>query len=329
MLCVQGVNVQFDICVYDLEMVVDGQLCIVIVLCCWVVGNEIMLLVVVGDLVFVFIGLMIEGMVYGDMDIVLLLVCDCWDLGEDSDWVLWCNFVWQLLIFGKLEKFYGDVDCLMWELVMLICCFLLLVDKICMLLVNDLYFGCIVIGGVIIIIDFNWVFSFIVNCQLYFVDQFKDVLVVWVYVLLMDQDGNYIKKLMLVCIGCEVLVELCYYLGIGDQIDVVVVVIRVWLVLMLYIIVQFMLCVVGDCLYVVLVGCINLGLFGQFVEMCNDVIFMMESLICMVCVVVYILFGLCKQVFDLSLIQYDICNLIKVVWVLNNNVLFFGEWLLY
>jgi oleate hydratase len=54
-------------------------------------------------------------------------------------------------------------------------------------------------GGIITITDSNWVMSFTCNRQPHFPTQPDDILVVWVYALLMDKEGNYIKKTMPEC----------------------------------------------------------------------------------------------------------------------------------
>lgn len=68
-----GVQVQFVICVYDLEILDDVGSCMVMGFLVKVDGCEECIVVDFKDVVFVLIGLMIEGMVYGDMDYVLVL----------------------------------------------------------------------------------------------------------------------------------------------------------------------------------------------------------------------------------------------------------------
>ncbi|KAK0329905.1 hypothetical protein LTR94_034870, partial [Friedmanniomyces endolithicus] len=106
--------------------------------------------------------------------------------------------------------------------------------------------------------------SFTCNRQPHFPDQPGDVLVLWVYALLMDKDGNHVKKPMPACTGREILAELCYHLGIADQIDAVAANTRVRLALMPYITAEFMPRAAGDRPRIVPEGCTNLGLLGQF-----------------------------------------------------------------
>jgi oleate hydratase len=62
------------------------------------------------------------------------------------------------------------------------------------LCVNDPYSGKTATGGIITITDSNWVMSFTCNRQPHFPTQPDDILVVWVYALLMDKEGNHIKN---------------------------------------------------------------------------------------------------------------------------------------
>ncbi|KAB7631608.1 oleate hydratase [Stenotrophomonas rhizophila] len=324
----QGVQVTFGTRVYDLDMRVAGDTRTVTGLRCRVAGNDTLLPVAEGDLVFALTGSMTEGTAYGDMDTVPVLQRPRETPGQDSDWALWRNLAAQSPIFGKPEKFHGDIDRSMWESATLTCRPSPLVDKIKELSVNDPYSGRTVTGGVITFTDSAWVLSFTVNRQPHFLDQPKDVLVVWVYALLMDQNGDHVAKPMPACTGREILAELSYHLGIVDQLDEIAANTKVRTALMPYITAQFMPRAAGDRPHVVPRGCTNLGLLGQFVETHNDVVFTMESSVRTARVAVYTLLDLPKQVPDLSPTQYDIRNLIKAARALNNNAPFPGERLL-
>jgi len=279
--------------------------------------------------VFALTGSMTEGTAYGDMDHAPVLERGRHDPGDASDWALWRNLAKKSPIFGKPEKFYGDIDKSMWESVTLTCKPSPFVDKVKELSVNDPYSGKTVTGGIITFTDSNWVMSFTCNRQPHFPDQPKDVLVIWVYALLMDKEGNFIKKPMPACTGREILAELCYHLGIEDQLDAVVANTKARLALMPYITSMFMPRAAGDRPHVVPAGCTNLGLMGQFVETSNDIIFTMDSSIRTARVGVYTLLGLRKQVPDISPTQYDIRSLLKAARALNNGEPFPGERLLH
>ncbi|MBP6876488.1 MAG: oleate hydratase [Phenylobacterium sp.] len=325
----KGVKVQFDTRAYDLDMAVDGEARTVTAIRCKVGGKDSTITVGPADLVFAITGSMTEGTAYGDLDHAPVLQRDRRDPGEASDWALWRNLAKASPIFGKPEKFYGDVDRSMWESATLTCKPSPFVDKLKALAVNDPYSGKTVTGGVITFTDSAWVLSFTCNRQPHFPDQPKDVLVIWVYALLMDKDGDYVKKPMPACTGREILAELCHHLGIEDQLDAVAAATKVRMALMPYITAQFMPRAAGDRPHVVPAGCTNLGLLGQFVETSNDVIFTMESSVRTARIAVYTLLGLPKQVPDLSPTQYDIRTLLKAARAINNGEPFPGERLLH
>lgn len=329
MLVKEGVKVQFGTRAYDLDFATNGETRTVTAIHCKVGGEEASIPIGPDDVVFALTGSMTEGTAYGDMDTVPVLERGRSDPGNESDWALWRNLAEKSPVFGKPEKFCGNVDGSMWESATLTCKPSPLVDKLKELSVNDPYSGRTVTGGIITFTDSNWVLSFTCNRQPHFPTQPDDVLVLWVYALLMDKEGNCIKKPMPACTGREVLTELCYHLGIVDRIDEIAEKTKVRLALMPYITAQFMPRAAGDRPRVVPAGCTNLALLGQFVETSNDIIFTMESSVRTGRIGVYTLLNLPKQVADISPTQYDIRNLLKGARALNNNEPFPGERILH
>ncbi|ACK82234.1 oleate hydratase [Methylorubrum extorquens] len=328
-LMARGVTVRFGVRAYDLAMSVDGDARTVTGIHVKTKGKEAVIPVESRDMVFALTGSMTEGTAYGDMDQAPILERGRHDPGQDSDWALWKNLAEKSPLFGNPAKFYGDIDKSMWESVTLTCKPSPLVERLKELAVNDPYSGKTVTGGIITFTDSNWVLSVTCNRQPHFPEQPKDVLVLWAYALLMDKDGNHVRKPMPACTGREILSELCYHLGIADQCEAVAANTKVRLALMPYITAMFMPRAAGDRPHVVPKGCTNLGLMGQFVETSNDIIFTMDSSIRTARVAVYTLLGLHKQVPDISPVQYDIRNLLKAARALNNNLPFPGERLLH
>lgn len=130
------------------------------------------------------------------------------------------------------------------------------------------------------------------------------------------------------CTGDEILAELCYHLGIEDQLENVQENTIVRTAFMPYITSMFMPRAKGDRPRVVPEGCKNLGLVGQFVETNNDVVFTMESSVRTARIAVYKLLNLNKQVPDINPLQYDIRHLLKAAKTLNDDKPFVGEGLL-
>lgn len=329
MLQAQGVTIQFDTRATDLEFATEGETRTVTAIRTTRGGAAETIAVPEGGVVFALTGSMTEGTAYGDLDTAPVLERLDGEPGEDSDWALWRNLSRVSPIFGRPEKFYGNVDASMWESATLTCRPSPLVEKLKTLSVNDPYSGRTVTGGVITVTDSAWCLSFTANRQPHFPDQPGDVLVLWVYALLMDKPGDHVGKPMPACTGREILAELCYHLGILDALDEVVANTKVRLALMPYITAQFMPRAKGDRPEVVPAGCTNLALLGQFVETRNDVVFTMESSVRTARVGVYTLLGLPKQVPDLSPIQYDVRTLIRAARAINNDEPFPGERLLH
>lgn len=325
----QGVKFQLETRVYDLEMTESSDKKTVTGILCAVAGEEQRIDVADGDLVFALTGSMTENTAYGDMNTVPDLKVDRHEPGENSGWSLWKNLAEKSPVFGKPEKFYGDVDQSIWESATLTCKSSPLVDKLTELSVNDPYSGRTVTGGIITFTDSNWFLSVTINRQPHFPGQPEDTLVVWVYGLLMDKDGNFVKKPMPQCTGKEILAELCHHLGIEDELEEVAARTKVRTALMPYITAQFMKRAAGDRPQPVPEGCTNLGLVGQFVETRNDIIFTMETSIRTARIGVYKLLNIPKQVPDISPTQYDIRNMIKGARAMNNGKPFMGERLLH
>ena len=325
----KGVKFTFEARVDDLDMSITGDNKTVTGIQAVVKGEEQYIEVGKNDLVFALTGSMTEQTAYAGMDDAPELNCERHDPGSESGWNLWKNLAKKSPVFGKPEKFYGDVDKSIWESATLTCKPSPLVDKLKTLSVNDPYSGRTVTGGIVTFTDSNWLLSVTCNRQPHFPDQPDDTLVLWVYGLLMDKQGNRVNKTMPECTGKEILTELCHHLGIEDQLDEVIANTKIRIALMPYITAQFMPGAAGDRPRVVPDGCTNLGLVGQFVETRNDIIFTMESSIRTARIGVYKLLNIPKQVPDISPTQYDIRNIIKGARALNSNKPFIGERMLH
>lgn len=320
----QGVKIEYDTIVENLEIETqDGNRTVTALQCRGSNGDKT---IPIGtrDLVFVTTGSMTEDTAYGDDDTVPQLK-DKGQAGEGSGWQLWKNLAATSDIFGKPEKFCGDIPRSTWESVTLTCKPSPLMDKLKELSVNDPYSGFTATGGIITFTDSAWLMSFTCNRQPHFPDQPDDVIVLWTYALLMDKPGDYVKKPMPKCTGKEVLTEMCYHLGLIDQVDAIVAATKTRIALMPYITAQFMPRAKGDRPYVVPEGCTNLACMGQFVETHNDVVFTLESSVRTARIGVYSLLGLKKQVPDIYPGQYDVRRLLRATRTLNSDEAFLGE----
>lgn len=291
-------------------------------------GKDAQIVIGAEDYVIVTTGSMTEDSAYGNNTEAPIQKIDNSTSGQSAGWKLWKNLAAKSEVFGRPEKFCGDIEKSSWMSATLTCKPSAFVEKLKGYSVNDPYSGKTVTGGIITITDSNWLMSFTCNRQPHYPTQPDDILVIWVYALFMDKDGNYVKKAMPECTGNEILAELCYHLGIEDQLDNVIENTKVRTAFMPYITSMFMPRAKGDRPAIVPEGCTNLGLVGQFVETNNDVVFTMESSVRTARVAVYSLLNLNKQVPDVYPSQYDIRHLLKATKALNDGESFVGEGLL-
>ncbi|MDR4952638.1 oleate hydratase [Chryseobacterium sp. ES2] len=324
----KGVQIQFNTLVKDLDIHINTEGKTVEGIITEQNGEEVRIPVGKEDYVIVTTGSMTESTFYGDNNTVPEVTIDNSNAGQSAGWKLWKNLAAKSEVFGKPEKFCSHIEKSSWESATLTCRPSAFTEKLKELCVNDPYSGRTATGGIITITDSNWVMSFTCNRQPHFPTQPDDILVVWVYALLMDKEGNYIKKPMPQCTGNEILAELCYHLGMTDQLDNVIENTIVRTAFMPYITSMFMPRAMGDRPRVVPEGCTNLGLVGQFVETNNDVVFTMESSVRTARIAVYNLLNLNKQVPDINPLQYDIRHLLKATQALNDYKPFLGEGIL-
>lgn len=324
----KGVQIQFNTLVKDLDIHINAEGKTVKGIITEQNGEEVRIPIGKDDYVIVTTGSMTESTFYGDNNTVPEVTIDNSSAGQSAGWKLWKNLAAKSEVFGKPEKFCSHIEKSSWESATLTCRPSAFTEKLKELCVNDPYSGKTATGGIITITDSNWVMSFTCNRQPHFPTQPDDILVVWVYALLMDKEGNYIKKPMPQCTGNEILAELCYHLGMTDQLDNVIENTIVRTAFMPYITSMFMPRAMGDRPRVVPEGCTNLGLVGQFVETNNDVVFTMESSVRTARIAVYNLLNLNKQVPDINPLQYDIRHLLKATQALNDYKPFLGEGIL-
>ncbi|MGN7705703.1 oleate hydratase [Chryseobacterium sp. 22543] len=321
----KGVQIQFNTLVKDLDIHINTEGKTVEGIITEQNGEEVRIPIGKDDYVIVTTGSMTESTFYGDNNTVPEVTIDNSSAGQSVGWKLWKNLAAKSEVFGKPEKFCSQIEKSSWESATLTCRPSAFTEKLKELCVNDPYSGRTATGGIITITDSNWVMSFTCNRQPHFPTQPDDILVVWVYALLMDKEGNYIKKTIPQCTGNEILAELCYHLGMTDQLDNVIENTIVRTAFMPYITSMFMPRAHGDRPRVVPEGCTNLGLVGQFVETNNDVVFTMESSVRTARIAVYNLLNLNKQVPDINPLQYDIRHLLKATQALNDYKPFLGE----
>lgn len=324
----KGIKIQYGMTVSDLETSATEDTLSATAIKYHTTKGEETIQLDTGDLIFVTPGSIVEDTAYGDDDTVPQLKVGDHDPGAASGWQLWKNLAKKSALFGRPEKFCSNVPASTWESATLTCKPSPLIEKLKALSVNDPYSGKTVTGGVITFTDSAWLMSFTVNRQPHFPDQPSDVIIIWVYALKMDKPGNYVKKAMPESTGKEILTEMCFHLGLIDQVAEIITATKVRTALMPYITGQFMPRAKGDRPWVVPDGSTNLAFMGQFVETHNDVVFTLESSVRTARIGVYSLLGIKKQVPDIFPGQYDIRRLLRATRTLNNDEAFLGEGIL-
>jgi oleate hydratase len=153
-------------------------------------------------------------------------------------------------------------------------------------------------GGLVTMIDSNWLMSIVIARQPHFPDQPKDVKVFWGYGLYPDREGNYVKKKMSECNGEEILEELWHHLKIKDLMKPIVDSGKVNCipVAMPFIDSLFMPCSKGDRPCVLPKGSTNFAFLGQFAEVSKDCVFTVEYSVRCAQTAVYGLFECGKDV---------------------------------
>jgi len=264
-------------------------------------GKEKIIHTTEDDLVFVTNGSMTENSTIGSMHEPAKI-----NRGNAGCWDLWKNIAKKDPSFGKPEVFCSDIDKSKWESFTITSTDPKIADLLKELTGNDPYSGKTVTGGIITIKDSSWLLSVTCNRQPHFIDQPKNVLVIWAYGLFPDNIGDFVKKRMCDCTGEELVKELLYHLGIKDEIPEIIKNVNVIPCMMPYTTSQFMPRVNGDRPDVNPKGCTNLAFLGQFAEVADDCVFTVEYSIRSAIMAVYTLLDLEKKVPDVYPTKYDI-----------------------
>ncbi len=151
----KGVEIRLGVQVHDLALETEGDTKTVTGILCTRDGRSETIPVGALDMVVALTGSMTEGTAYGDLETAPVLAVDRHRPRDDSGWTLWRNLATKSPVFGRPEKFCGDVDRSIWESATLTCKPSPLVEKLRELAVNDPYSGKAVTGGIITFVDFE------------------------------------------------------------------------------------------------------------------------------------------------------------------------------
>lgn len=271
------------------------------------------------DLLFITIGSLVEASSYGKNDEAPDLNID-----EENAFKLWKNIAKKSPDFGHPEVFTSDIEQTNWESATVTVKSKEIADYIEKITKRSPYTGKVVTGGIVTVRDSKWLMSWTINRQGQYIDQPKDEVVVWVYGLFTDREGDYIKKPMKECSGEEIAKEWLYHIGVPEEdIERLAKETSTIPVFMPYITSQFMPRSFGDRPYVVPKNAVNFAFLGQFVETLDDpgrdTVFTTEYSGRCAMEAVYVLTGVEKKVPEVFASRYDMRYLLAGVSALNDG----------
>ncbi|MGT2887694.1 oleate hydratase [Streptococcus didelphis] len=272
-----------------------------------------------NDLVFVTNGSITESTSYGSHHTVAK---PNKDLG--GSWNLWENLAAQSPDFGHPKTFYKDLPAKSW----FVSATATIKDPaiepyIERLTHREIHDGKVNTGGIITIVDSNWMISFAIHRQPHFKEQKENETTVWIYGLYSNVEGNYVPKKIEECTGQEITEELLYHLGVPenkikdlasqDKINTVP-------VYMPFITSYFMPRVKGDRPKVIPDGSVNLAFIGNFAESpTRDTVFTTEYSIRTAMEAVYMFLNIERGIPEVFNSAYDIRELLKALYYLNDK----------
>lgn len=274
-------------------------------------GKDISVDLTENDLVFITNGSITEGSGYGDDNTPAPF-----NKEPQGCWELWRNIAKQSDEFGKPDKFCTDTEKSNWESCTVTCHDERVPKYIEKITKRSPYGGKTVTGGIVTAVDSSWLMSWTINRQGQYYGQPEKDVVVWVYGLFSDVDGDYIKKPMRDCTGKEITKEWLFHIGVPvDEIEELAESCTAIPVMMPFITAQFMPREFGDRPYVVPKNAVNFAFLGQFAETLDDpgrdTVFTIEYSGRTAMEAVYVLTGVEKGVPEVYASRYDIRYLLN------------------
>ncbi len=271
-----------------------------------------------NDLVFITNGGCVENSSYGSQDKPASFNKT---IRPGGGWDMWRKIAAQDASFGHPDKFCYDPEKSNWMSATVTTTddkIPSYIQKICK---RDPFSGKVVTGGIVTVKDSSWLMSWTVNRQPQFRNQAKNELVVWVYGLFSDKEGDYIKKLMRDCTGQEICAEWLYHMGvpISDIDDLSRQSAKTVPCMMPYITAFFMPREKGDRPNVIPDGAVNFAFLGQFAETQRDTIFTTEYSIRTGMEAVYTLLDIDRGVPEVWGSTYDVRDLLHATVALRDG----------
>ncbi|WP_295131058.1 oleate hydratase [uncultured Catenibacterium sp.] len=270
------------------------------------------------DLVFITNGCCTDTSCYGDQthapDLSNIVN------GQGESWDLWKNIAKQAKHneYGHPDVFCSDTEATNWMSATVETSNEDIIQHIMNICKRDPRAGKVTTGGIVTVKDSvnNWFLSWTINRQPQFRSQNKDTVLVWLYALHTDTEGNYIKKAMRDCTGEEICQEWLYHIGMDESKikDYSENACNTTTCFMPYINAFFQPRKNVDRPKVVPEGAVNFAFIGQFAETPRDTIFTTEYSMRTGMESVYTLLNVDRGVPDVWGSQYDIRELLRAAY---------------
>ena len=270
------------------------------------------------DLVFITNGCCTDTSCYGDQthapDLSVIVN------GQGESWDLWKNIAKQAKHdeYGHPNVFCSDTETTNWMSATVETSNEDIIQHIMNICKRDPRAGKVTTGGIVTVKDSvnNWFLSWTINRQPQFRSQNKDTVLVWLYALHTDTEGNYIKKAMRDCTGEEICQEWLYHIGMDESKikDYSENACNTTTCFMPYINAFFQPRKNVDRPKVVPEGAVNFSFIGQFAETPRDTIFTTEYSMRTGMESVYTLLNVDRGVPEVWGSQYDIRELLRAAY---------------
>ena len=181
-------------------------------------GQEQTIDLIKDDLVFITNGCCTDTSCYGDQTHApdLSQVKN----GAGESWDLWKNIAKQAKHgeFGNPDNFCTDFEATNWMSATVETKNEEIIQHIINICHRDPRAGKVTTGGIVTVKDSfdNWMISWTINRQPQFKSQDKDTVLIWLYALNTNVEGNFVKKPMRGCTGEEICREWLYHIGIPE-----------------------------------------------------------------------------------------------------------------
>ena len=280
-------------------------------------GKEQTIDLVEDDLVFITNGCCTDTSRYGDQthapDLSGL------ENGKGESWDMWKRIAGQVNdgSFGNPDAFCSDIEATNWMSATVATSNEEVLQHIIKICKRDPRAGKVTTGGIVTVKDSvdNWYLSWTINRQPQFKSQDKNTVLIWVYSLHTDREGNYVKKPMRDCTGEEVCREWLYHIGVPeDKIEPLAKECNTTTCFMPYINAFFQPRKNEDRPLVVPNGAVNFAFIGQFAETPRDTIFTTEYSMRTGMESVYTLMNIDRGVPEVWGSKYDVRELLRACY---------------